>query len=82
LQKALELYKSKHIKNQSFVFLHCWFLLKDVIKWAYFREDVRKTFNLKRLVLTEQHACAKFETLEPPPLMTYGGSSFKRPQGS
>jgi uncharacterized protein YqgQ len=36
LQKALELYKSKHSKNRSFVFLFCWFLLKDLHKWVDF----------------------------------------------
>jgi hypothetical protein len=72
----LELYKSKHINNQSFVFFHCGFLLKDVPRWADFQEDVKKTSNLKQPTLVEQYACAKFETLEPPPPMTYGGSSF------
>jgi hypothetical protein len=30
LSKVLELYKFKHPNNASFVFLHCWLLLKEV----------------------------------------------------
>jgi hypothetical protein len=30
LERMLELYKVKHPKQQSFVFLHCWLILKDV----------------------------------------------------
>jgi hypothetical protein len=67
----------KHIKNKSFVFLHCWFLLKDVPRWANFWDDVKKTFNLKQLAPAKQVACAELKTLQPP--MTYGDSSFKRP---
>jgi hypothetical protein len=33
LERALELYKVKHPKQLSFVFLHCWLLLKDVPRW-------------------------------------------------
>lgn len=33
LQNALELYKVKHAKQQSFVFLHCWLLLRDIPRW-------------------------------------------------
>jgi hypothetical protein len=32
LHKTLELYKSKQIKIQCFVFLYCWFLLKYVLR--------------------------------------------------
>jgi hypothetical protein len=72
----------KHIKNQSFVFLHYWFLLKDVLRWVDFRKDVKETSNMKQHAPTKQGACVEFETLEPPPLMGYGGLSFKRPHGS
>jgi hypothetical protein len=41
---------------------------------------VKKTSNLKQLALAKQGACVGLKTLEPPPPMTYGGSSFKRPQ--
>jgi hypothetical protein len=30
LKKALELCKSKHPKKKSFMFIHCWLLLKDI----------------------------------------------------
>jgi hypothetical protein len=33
LEHALELYKVKHPKQLSFVFLHYWLLLKDVPRW-------------------------------------------------
>ncbi len=47
----MELYKSKHSKNRSFVFLFCWFLLKDVHKWVDFWKDVNNTFNMKQLAM-------------------------------
>jgi hypothetical protein len=31
LQDALELYKSKHPKQQSFILIHYWLLWKDVL---------------------------------------------------
>jgi len=34
LQKVVELYKSKHIKIKVFVFLYCWFLLKDFLRFS------------------------------------------------
>lgn len=34
LERALDLYKLKAPKNQSFLFLHCWWVLKDVPRWA------------------------------------------------
>ncbi len=55
-------------------------LLKDVLRWADFRKDVKETSNLKQLAPTKQGACVKLKTLEPPPPMTYGGSSFRRLQ--
>jgi hypothetical protein len=33
LQKAFELFKSKHPKENAFVFIHCWLILKDVPRW-------------------------------------------------
>ena len=33
LKNALELYKVKNPKQQSFIFLHCWLLLRDVPRW-------------------------------------------------
>jgi hypothetical protein len=34
LAEALELYKLKHPKGHNFTFLHCWYLLRNVPKWA------------------------------------------------
>ncbi|XP_024401721.1 uncharacterized protein [Physcomitrium patens] len=48
LQKALELYRSRHPSNQSFTFIHCWLVLKDAPRWKDAREDVRKTPPVKR----------------------------------
>jgi hypothetical protein len=42
LSKALELYKLKHPKNASFLFLHYWLLLKEVPQWSNSME-VNKT---------------------------------------
>ncbi len=81
--KALELYKSKHPKNQSFVFIHYWFILKDIPKWVDFWKDVKKTTRLKQFTFVEKHACVyignyrKVENLEPP--MTNGNPSSNRP---
>ncbi len=43
---------------------------------------MKKTFNLKWLAPSKQGACAELKTLEPPPPMTYGDSSFKGLQRS
>jgi hypothetical protein len=42
LQNALELYKVKHPKQQSFIFLHCWLVLKDVPRWMETPGEVRQ----------------------------------------
>lgn len=42
LQKALELYKSKHPKRGSFIFINYWLILKDVLQWLKTREDNRE----------------------------------------
>jgi hypothetical protein len=34
LTEALDLYKLKHPKGHAFTFLHCWYLLRKVPKWA------------------------------------------------
>ena len=34
LAEALELYKMKHPKSHNFTFLHCWYLLRNVPRWA------------------------------------------------
>jgi hypothetical protein len=42
LERSLELYKVKHPKQLSFVFLHCWLLLKDVPRWWDLPTDVQQ----------------------------------------
>jgi len=32
--KTLELYKFKHPNNVSILFLHCWLLLKEMLRWS------------------------------------------------
>ena len=34
LDRALDLYKVRHPKQQPFVFVHCWRLLKDIPRWV------------------------------------------------
>ena len=34
LERALDLYKVRHPKQQPFVFLHCWRILSDVSQWC------------------------------------------------
>jgi hypothetical protein len=34
ISKALQLYKLKHLNNASFLFLHCWLLLKEMFRWS------------------------------------------------
>ena len=34
LDCALDLYRVRHLKQQAFVFVHCWRLLKDIPRWA------------------------------------------------
>jgi hypothetical protein len=67
-------------QKSNICFLSLLLLLKDVLRWADFRKDVKETSNLKQLAPTKQGACVKLKTLEPPPPMTYGGSSFRRLQ--
>jgi hypothetical protein len=33
LAEALELYKLKHLKEHSFNYLHCWYFLRNVLRW-------------------------------------------------
>jgi len=48
LHKALKLYKLKHLKNLELCFIHCWLLLKDVLRWSDLLEDFKKTLAMKR----------------------------------
>ncbi len=47
LQKNIKIVQIKTHQKSKFCVLHYWFLVKDVPKWANFRGDVKKTFNLK-----------------------------------
>ena len=42
LENALELYKVKHPKQRSFIFSHCWLMLRDVPCWMEFVPDMRQ----------------------------------------
>jgi len=38
-KRDLELCKSKHPKKKSFMFIHYWLLLKDILWWAKTKEE-------------------------------------------
>jgi hypothetical protein len=42
LERALEFYKDRHPKQQAFVFLHCWHLLKEVPRWWQSPQDIQR----------------------------------------
>jgi hypothetical protein len=42
LERALEFYKDRHPKQQGFVFLHCWHLLKEVPRWWQSAQDIQR----------------------------------------
>jgi Fe-S-cluster formation regulator IscX/YfhJ len=46
LERSLELYKIKHPKQLSFVYLHCWTILKDVPCWFVSQEEQVLRLNL------------------------------------
>ena len=41
LQRALELYRVKHPKQQGFLYIHCWTILKDIPRWFESAVEVR-----------------------------------------
>jgi len=41
LQKVLELFNSKHRKQNAFVFVHCWLILKDVLRCLRWLETIK-----------------------------------------
>jgi hypothetical protein len=43
LQRALDLYKTRHLKHQTFTFIHVWYVLKNILRWANLREKRKKT---------------------------------------
>ncbi len=48
LQKSLEFYKSKHLKQQSFTFIHCCLLLKNTLWWGYMWKYACKTPSMEQ----------------------------------
>jgi hypothetical protein len=48
LERSLELYKIKHPKQLSIVYLHCWTILKDVPRWFEPREEQVRRSNLQK----------------------------------
>jgi hypothetical protein len=48
LQKALDLYRVKQGKNQSFSFLHYWLILRELPRLSDNREEVKKITPMKR----------------------------------
>ena len=47
LQRALELIRVKHHKQQGFLYLHCWTILKDVPRWFASVVEVRARHAIK-----------------------------------
>jgi hypothetical protein len=39
---------SKHLKNASFLFIHCWLLLKDIPQWTKTKEANQKITPMTR----------------------------------
>jgi hypothetical protein len=52
--KALEFSKMKHPKKGSFVFIHCWLIFKDVLRWAKTKQETRRWMTpMKRKLLID-----------------------------
>ena len=47
LQRALELYRVKHPKQQGFLYIHCWTILKDIPRWFDSAVEVRVRHAMK-----------------------------------
>jgi hypothetical protein len=41
LQRALELYRVKHPKQQGLLYIHCWTILKDIPRWFDYAVEVQ-----------------------------------------
>ena len=91
LEKALELYKIKAPKNSDFMFLHCWWLMKDPPKWADGQGRAKKTTPTKRSRavggLDPESDCVDMEapsTRGGPERVgsTRAGRTFNRPMGN
>jgi hypothetical protein len=52
LQKVLELFNSKHPKQNVFVFIHCWLILKDVLRCLRWSQN-KKVMLMKRKMLMD-----------------------------
>ena len=63
LDRALDLYKVRHPKQQPFVFVHCWRLLKDVPRWA----DVVGSAATSQASIRSPTGMPKRRTAAPPP---------------
>jgi hypothetical protein len=88
LAEALELYKLKHPKGHNFTFLHCWYLLRNVPRWA--DGSVTECRRSPRLPIqgrgcTEMPPSSEPESdcasLDPPTWQAVGKQHF-RPQGN
>jgi len=53
LQKVLELFNSKHPKQNAFAFIHCWLILKDVLRWSKTKKESKKMMLMKRKMLMD-----------------------------
>jgi hypothetical protein len=41
-KKLLGFSSQKYLKQNTFVFIHCWLILKDVPRWSKIKEDSKK----------------------------------------
>ena len=87
LAEALELYKLKHLKGHSFTFLHCWYLLRNVPRWANgSATECRKSQRMAAQVSSREvpicsepkSECASID----PPFKQAVGIQRLRPQGN
>jgi hypothetical protein len=58
-RKFLSFLSQKHPKQNAFVFIHCWLLLKDVPRWLETREESKKVTAMERKVVMLGHLIAK-----------------------
>jgi hypothetical protein len=89
LQKALELFKSKHPKqNGTFAFIHCWLIFKDVLRWSKTREESKKVMSMKRKMLMDVGTFDSLDEFQKIEIGIEHGDDYnehkvlKRPQGS
>jgi hypothetical protein len=88
LSESLELYKQKHPKGHSFTYLHCWYFLREVPRWAEgSATECRKSSRVRaqgRGVREMPHfsdlesECASVD----PPSSVAVGKQLLRPQGN